>query len=203
LFAAVSTGPRSYTTIEVARRLGVSLQTVQRWVDAGRLKAWKTLGGHRRIDADSAEALFRSQQERLGAPAAAAAPDLPELVPQRLSVVVVDDDPSALDLLAWLVGQALPGAIVEVTDNGFKALALIARSAPQIVITDLQMPHMNGLEMIRHLLADTTMRPRTLIAVSALARAEIAELGELPEQVTFFTKPVDPERFIATLRARA
>jgi excisionase family DNA binding protein len=56
------TAPRkSYSTVEIARRLGVSIQTVQRWVDAGRLKAWKTLGGHRRIDADSAEALLRHE----------------------------------------------------------------------------------------------------------------------------------------------
>lgn len=53
------TAPRTYSTVEIARRLGVSIQTVQRWVDTGKLKAWKTLGGHRRIDAESAEALLK------------------------------------------------------------------------------------------------------------------------------------------------
>lgn len=53
------TAPRTYSTVEIARRLGVSIQTVQRWVDAGHLKAWKTMGGHRRISAESAEALLK------------------------------------------------------------------------------------------------------------------------------------------------
>ena len=39
----------SYSTAYVASRLGVSVPTVQRWVDAGHLKAWKTPGGHRRF----------------------------------------------------------------------------------------------------------------------------------------------------------
>ncbi len=52
------TARRSYSTVEVSRRLGVSIQTVQRWVDSGHLKAWKTLGGHRRISAESAETLL-------------------------------------------------------------------------------------------------------------------------------------------------
>jgi excisionase family DNA binding protein len=54
------TAPRTYSTVEVARRLGVSIQTVQRWVDSGKLKAWKTFGGHRRIEAESAEKLLAS-----------------------------------------------------------------------------------------------------------------------------------------------
>ncbi|MEY2842846.1 MAG: hypothetical protein RI920_883, partial [Pseudomonadota bacterium] len=56
----MSTPTRSYSTTEIAQRLGISTQTVQRWVDTGKLEAWKTLGGHRRIEAESAEHLFRS-----------------------------------------------------------------------------------------------------------------------------------------------
>jgi excisionase family DNA binding protein len=41
---------RSYSPKQLADELGVSVQTIQRWADAGHLKAWKTLGGHRKID---------------------------------------------------------------------------------------------------------------------------------------------------------
>ncbi len=58
----MKSSPRAHTTVAVAKRSGVSLQTVQRWFDAGHLKAWKLLGGHRRIDAASAERLFLRQE---------------------------------------------------------------------------------------------------------------------------------------------
>ena len=41
------------TTAEAARSLGVSIRTIQLWVDGGALAAWKTVGGHRRITLDS------------------------------------------------------------------------------------------------------------------------------------------------------
>ena len=71
----------SLSTAEVARLFRVSVPTIQRWVDAGHLKAWKTPGGHRRVDAASVQAL------RAG-PAQAAGP---------VQVVVVDDNPDDRD----------------------------------------------------------------------------------------------------------
>jgi excisionase family DNA binding protein len=190
--------PRSYTTIDVAKRLGVSLQTVQRWVDAGHLKAWKTLGGHRRIEAAGAERLFKEQEDRIGAGegsnavSAAASP---------ASVVVVDDDPLDRALLVALVQMALPNAAVEVAANGFQGLVAIGKTAPQIVITDIHMPHMNGFEMIRNLLEEVEDRPLTLIAISALSGKDLAALGSLPSEVQVFTKPLDRERFVTALRS--
>jgi excisionase family DNA binding protein len=191
-------GKHSYTTIDVAKRLGVSLQTVQRWVDAGHLKAWKTLGGHRRIEASSAELLFKEQEERIGATesAEAARQDAPSL-----SVVVVDDDPLDRDLLVMLVHQALPHAIVEAAPNGFQGLVAIGKMAPQIVITDIHMPHMDGFEMIRTLMEGVAVRPRKIIAVSALSRPELSSMGTLPPEVLLFTKPLDQDRLVAALRS--
>lgn len=190
--------PRSYTTVDVAKRLGVSLQTVQRWVDAGHLKAWKTLGGHRRIEAAGAELLFKEQAARIGA-----MENVPASVTSAaaVSVVVVDDDPLDLALLVMLVHKALPRANVEAAANGFQGLVAVGKASPQIVVTDIHMPHMNGFEMIRSLLEDAALRPRTLIAVSALSRQGLSEMGTLPPGVQVFTKLLDQNRFVAALRS--
>ena len=188
---------RSHTTIDVAKRLGVSLQTVQRWVDAGHLQAWKTLGGHRRIDAASAERLFQDQEGRIGAlqaPEAKAAPAA------GVSVLVVDDNDMDRALLVTLVQQALPQAKVESAANGIQGLIAIGKLAPQLVITDIVMPNIDGFEMIRSLLEDTASRPRTLIAVSALSKQELSRKGKLPAEVQLFTKPLDQERLVAAIR---
>jgi CheY-like chemotaxis protein len=60
---------------------------------------------------------------------------------------------------------------------------------------------MNGFELLRNLMLDETARPQLLIAVSALTRDEMAALGDLPEGVQLFSKPVQKQRFMAALRA--
>jgi len=196
----VSENPRSYTTVDVAKRLGVSLQTIQRWVDAGHLKAWKTPGGHRRIDAASAEALIAEQRDRLGAPTpSASAPESD--APPAPTVVIVDDDPLDRALLVLLAERALPEAAVRAATNGFEGLVAIGQLAPVVVVTDIHMPHMDGFEMIRTLMIGNATPPRLLVAVSALTRAELAEKGELPPDVLVLTKPIDQQRFVDALRS--
>lgn len=62
-----------YSTREASEILGVSLRTVQLWVDGGILEAWKTAGGHRRVSRASVEALLKGGAS-VGRPSAAAAP---------------------------------------------------------------------------------------------------------------------------------
>lgn len=194
----MTTALRSYSTREVARRLGISLQTVQRWVDSGRLKAWKTPGGHRRIDARSADLLFDENEQQLG-PDPASGP-AEGARPLALQVVIVDDDPLERELISTLVQAALPSATLRVAGNGFQALVMIAKFAPEIVVTDVHMPHMDGFEMIRNVLADADTRPRLMIAVSAKTPKELADFGQLPNEVLVLHKPLEREAFVAALR---
>jgi excisionase family DNA binding protein len=189
---------RSYTTLDIAKRMGVSPQTVKRWVDAGRLRAWKTMGGHRRIDAESAELLFQEYELSLGTPEKFQGGLVAQ--PAALSAVVVDDNPVLRWLLSDLLLLALPEAHVELAENGFQALEIVGRIRPDIVVTDIQMPHLNGIEMIRHLMANPASSPPLIVAVSKLSTQEIADLGGLPASALLFSKPVDCDRFIAAMR---
>ena len=183
----------SYSTAYVASRLGVSVPTVQRWVDAGHLKAWKTPGGHRRIDARSAEALFQGNPHiEAGTAAHDADP--------ALKIVIVDDNPDDRELLALWADTALPGAQVTLAENGFQGLVAIGQVAPDIVVTDIMMPGMDGVEMLNQLAQHCIVRPRVLIATSSLNQAQLAHHGPLPPGVHFLAKPMVPGEFFQLLR---
>jgi excisionase family DNA binding protein len=188
-------GPPSYSTAHLARRLGVSVPTVQRWVDLGRLKAWKTVGGHRRIDAESAEEFIRAQMQSRGGSAVAAEAAVP------FTVLVVDDSADDRDLLQALVEIAVPGARITCADNGFDALIEIGKAMPDLIVTDISMPYVDGVQMIRHLSAPGQSRPPAIVAVSSHSPAHIEKLGGLPPGVTLLAKPVEPARFVETVNS--
>lgn len=189
----------SYSTADVARRLGVSVPTVQRWVDLGVLTAWKTVGGHRRIDAASAEAFILARE-----PAAAEAPPHEQAgAGNPVSVLIVDDNPDDRDLLEMLVSEALPGAHISTANSGFEGLVAIGQRAPDVLVTDIVMPHMDGIQMLRHVAAMGSGRPLVLLAVSSLGPSELARHGSLPAGVQLVAKPLDPELLITALRLGA
>jgi excisionase family DNA binding protein len=190
-------GPPSYSTAHLARRLGVSVPTVQRWVDLGHLKAWKTVGGHRRIDAESAENFIRVQTQQRGGEALDAAAQAEAVVP--FSVLVVDDNPDDRDLLCALVEIAVPGARIVIAANGFDALIEVGKTMPDLIVTDITMPHMDGVEMIRHLSTQGDARPPAIVAVSSHTPAHVEKLGGLPPGVTLLAKPVETAKFVETV----
>jgi excisionase family DNA binding protein len=184
------------STIEAARRLGVSVQTVQRWVDLGQLRAWKTLGGHRRLDLKSVEALVQSQRGALELPS----DGVEDIAATSPTILIVDDDEADRELLARLSQRAVPGARVETVGSGFEALISLGAHTPDVLITDVIMPGMDGIEMLRSIARSGVARPGCIVAVSSHAQAELAALGELPAGITFLPKPVDHAALTQVLR---
>lgn len=176
----METGRDVCSTREAADRLGVSLRTVQLWSEAGLLRAWKTPGGHRRILTDSVDELL---QRRAG--------DGPRRAPgDAFQVLVVEDEPDfrqlfELHLRSWELPIHLSSAT-----SGFEALLQIGASRPDLLITDLRMPGIDGFEMLRALKASGAIGEMEIIVVTALTEHTIAERGGLPAGVTVLYKPL-------------
>lgn len=191
----------SYSTLEVARLLQVTVQTVQRWVDAGHLKAWRTVGGHRRIDADSVQQFRASSglvHEHGDAPAETPPAPTPRSSDAPL-VLVVDDDPGDRELMGYLLRRLQPTWRIKFVDNGFAALLAIGKEPPDVLITDVAMPYLNGPAMLRTLFESVEHEGMAILAVSSHSTQEIADLGGLPPGVAFLHKPVNRkalERFL-------
>ena len=69
----------------------------------------------------------------------------------RINVVLVDDSAPARTMLARLLAPYLQVRIAGQAENGPEGFALASRLRPDLVITDLQMPGLNGLELVQQL----------------------------------------------------
>ncbi len=129
--------------------------------------------------------------------AAPAAEDLPApaMADGRTTVLVVDDDPSVLGLLAKTLEKE--GYRVIGARNGVEALKLARQHRPQAITLDVLMPQMDGWTALKAFKADTALRDIPVIMVSVLNERGLAiPLGA----ADFVTKPVDRQRLTAILR---
>lgn len=186
---------RMLTTREAAQRLGVSLRTVQMWVEASILPAARTPGGHRRIPFSAVEALVLSTG--LGDEAVASSSRAVRRHPNGgaapLDVLLVADDPE------WLsrCGQALDvfgrGLQLRMVETGYLALLQIGQQVPDLLVTSLELPGMDGFEMLHTLERCESLSGLSVMAMTELSDIEIDDRGGLPDAVELVSLPVTPE----------
>lgn len=111
-------------------------------------------------------------------------------------LLVVDDEPHIARVLR--VSLAREGWQVDSASDGADALAQIATTPPDAVITDIQMPGMNGEALCRHLYADGQPAFPVLVMTSMTAREQRSWAVELGG-IEFLEKPVSPRRIAALL----
>jgi two-component system, NtrC family, response regulator AtoC len=113
-------------------------------------------------------------------------------------VLVVDDDAASRRLLDVRL-RALDCQVVMAAD-GQEALGAISRVAPELVLLDLQMPRMNGMEVLRKLRNDSLVVP--VIVITAHGSIETAVEAMKEGAYDFITKPLDGNHFdIVVLKA--
>jgi DNA-binding NtrC family response regulator len=111
-------------------------------------------------------------------------------------VVVVDDDPGTRGALAQLL--QMWGYQPDTASDGIEALEKVRRSHPVIVISDLRMPRMGGMEFLRAL--RTGSPDIQCIIVTADGSWETAALARTLGAVDLLEKPIDLERLQVDLK---
>jgi two-component system response regulator AlgR len=117
----------------------------------------------------------------------------------NLRVLVVDDEPLARERLSHLV-EELPGAdLAGVASSGEEALLLAGRLKPEVVLLDIRMPGMDGLEAAHHLAR--LPEPPAVIFTTAFEQHALAAFDA--QAAGYLLKPVRPEKLREALeRAR-
>lgn len=176
------------STRQAAKMLDVSLRTVQLWVESGVLKAWKTPGGHRKVALSSVEQLLENRKSAISSDSKDQKRNS-----QDFSILVVEDDEALRNLFYYYFSNWKIKVNLIFAKNGFEGLTSLGKEPPNLVITDLLMPGMDGFEMIRHLKQSPEYKNLEIIVITGLTGDDIAKQGGLPENVKLFHKPLSFE----------
>lgn len=130
--------PELLSAGEVAAHCRVSYEAVKHWVQTGKLKAFTTPGGHRRVRVEDFQEFLHKYR----------IPQLEEHAPAKRRVLIVDDDPAIVQLLTRFFGK-MGDYELATAEDGFDAGLQLAAFRPELVVLDLVMPHLDGFVVCR------------------------------------------------------
>lgn len=169
-------------TSYAAKMLGISVGTVQGLVEKNDLKAWKTQGGHRRI---SLQSIQDYQRRHNLAPASMLQGE------DRLRVLVVEDDENTRLMLQANFDQwGLPLDAV-MYSSAMEALLDMPSLQPQVLLTDLKMPNVDGFEFLKTLSTHNLFSSLAVVVMTGMSPQDVQAKGGLPDGVQMLQKPID------------
>mgnify|MGYP002144481572 FL=1 len=146
-------------------------------------------GGHRRILRESVNAELRAREKECGGGA------------PIFDILIVEDERIQRQILQAKVSGVSSEISVRTAYNGVEGLIKMGERQPQILVTDLMMPGVDGFHLLSTLTTSPLVKPMQVIVVTAMSDEEIQEKGGLPEGVVLFHKPVPIPDLLAVIRA--
>lgn len=178
------------TSHDVSTLLQVDPSSVNNWVRSGQLKSYKTPGGHNRIEASDLYRFLNGNQ--MAIPSA-----LQRIAKRR--VLVVDDD--AKELARWQrrLGTKDSNIELRLVNNGVEALMQVGAFRPDLVVLDLVMPGLSGIELCRKLQDIPEIRGVGVVLVSAAMTKETAAEALDAGAQAAWSKPVSISKILELL----
>lgn len=175
-----------YTTYQIGKFCQVNIRTVIRWIETGKLKAYSTPGGHRRVK--WSDLISFLTQNRMPIPR-----ELEDA--KKRKILVVDDDPDFLEIASKML-EEIPDAEVKTTWSGFDAGVLVAEWYPDLILLDFLIPDLDGFEVIRKLKGNPRLKKIPIIAVTSIS--DPPELDKVKQSGVdgVITKPIDRDGFL-------
>ncbi len=118
---------------------------------------------------------------------------------RRFKVLVVEDDPDIRELVRFNLTQE--GIVVEEAQDGAEAMQRIKRRAPDLVLLDLMLPGMTGLEVCRALRASRETAALPIMMVTAKSTETDKVLGLELGADDYVVKPFSPRELVARVKA--
>ena len=182
---------RTLSTGDIARYCQVTPATIVNWIHAKKLIVYTTPGGQYRMELTKFLDFLRANGFPL--------PD--ELASNRaLRVLAIDDDEPTLAMLRDAISTAAVPCDIRTASNGYDGLIMVGEFKPDVIILDLRMPTMDGVEMLRRLRANAETRNIRVVVATGLGMTSAAVRKVKRAGVEgLLAKPVDVKRLLALL----
>ena len=156
---------QSFSTSEVARFCHVTADTIRKWAEAGRIRVFKTPGGHRRIRRDD---LMRFLREN-------SIPIHEDLDNSGVRLLVVDDEKAVISVIRRFLERSSTPFQIEVAMDGFEAGRLVATFRPDVIFLDLRLPGIDGFEVCRRIKTNAESSSAHVLAMTGYYEGEVAQ----------------------------
>ncbi len=114
-------------------------------------------------------------------------------------VLIVEDSKASRDFIAATV-ESVDGVKAIATPSGFEALKLLPRHRFDLIITDINMPDINGLELINFVKKNPNYRQTPLFIITTEGRVQDKERGLALGAAEYLVKPFEPSSLEGLLR---
>ncbi len=118
---------------------------------------------------------------------------------KNITILLVDDEPDILEILAYNLNQE--GYNVETAVNGEKALKVAKKIKPQLIILDVMMPIMDGIEACEHMRKEKSLENTVIAFLTARGEDYSMVAGFEAGADDYITKPIKPKVFISKVKS--
>jgi excisionase family DNA binding protein len=147
------------TVSQASKYCKVSSKTIINWIDAGYIKAYKTVGGHRRIKKEDLDQFLKEKGMPL--------PEEAKTTEERKKILVVDDDKIIVETIVQALEEDEFGYEMISASDGFEAGLQVNHFKPDLLILDIMMPDINGYEVCQKIKSSPETKDTKIIVLSA------------------------------------
>ena len=174
------------TTGDVARHCHVTPAGVWKWLKSGKLKGYRTPGGHYRV----ARPEFEDFLLRYGFPAAS------EFLPRRnASILVAEHDRGTAGQIREILTGVNRGYRIHCAEDSFEAGRQVATLRPDLAVFDMEMPGLSGFGMCRRLKSDESTKHMKVLAITEWGSESDARALECGADASL-RKPLSPDLLV-------
>jgi excisionase family DNA binding protein len=181
---------RLLTSHEVGALLQVNPSSVNKWVKEGRITAFRTPGGHRRIRARDLVEFLDGHQMPVPARLQSAS---------RRRIIVVDTDAAALKAFERTLRPHSEREQLLPAGSGIDALVQVGLFRPHLIVLDASMDELDAIEVCRRIKANPETRGITVLLASPNPTSALENKALQAGATRVLKKPIDPAMLFAEL----